>query len=1033
MTTITSIQKSFSIYRPSRTTFFFILLQISCLFACDALYAQVHVKLPLATYSNNGTTKLAPSIPMVFDPSGNEPDFITLNDGVQNWKVVRDGASVVGPDVADWLKFKGTPSGGTYTIELFVVANKCAPVISGTSDCGTGCADDIGLDYTNAAARKCYTLSGNVYGNTLQAFLCEYGDPALQITTDVSQGFDVPVAGMDQKQWTSNRISNNLKWSITPGAVNSTYLTFEPGTDVLQATKLNYRPMSAETGTWTLKVAGANANLSNVDACDIPVTRVINVKATDVPPAGSAVDLVIVVDVSGSMSEKGACSNGRANPEDSKMGFVIANLLGLYDEIATIGPPAGSRVGFITFSDNSQKKTNGGNFFNAIGTSATRTWIEAIIKNLTAGGSTNMGAALSDAITELKLNSPSTSTKKIILITNGMQNQQPLARNANGRAYIDLNNNKSLDGGEEIPDNIKVYSIAIFQPSNDYLDLLKIISAGNARFTDVCDLTKSLSLAFAETYKNNSPKSVGYRSGNFTGSNATIEYNITEKEFDKIIVSLSSMANSNISFKFEKNINGTWTDITSGGTYKQVTSRYALFSIAGLPKPVNGSTITPQGQYRLVATSTKPDVDYFVSAVVDDRGLRQETFVESKTVRAGDNFGLSTRIRYDANPVHQPNATVKAVIHRPVFSFEKLMANEDVPGGKVVKTPLDREKRQSSIFKRYSLKPADGMSFEAALPLIEQKFQLLVYHKGLLGKLVQQTDTIILPEITNGVYQAIYNNTKVTGLYGVEYLVTGTVAATGPFFRTSSHSVPVLFGKPNRSKSDFYLFDEAGSYFLNLKPVDTFANYLGMGKADQINITMSVGSSSQPLDYLDGRYVIPLNVPANANPFVVITIAGMEFYRGYLFNIPQKRFFVSIGAGITSPLGTFNNVADPGWMAALKFGYRFNRKFGVFAEGDYFTFKDSVNTHLNIVGGGVGLFYLPTSLPANIMLQLEASVGYYKPKNIDGEIGFKGGLELSKYLRTWFSISLNSSYYRINTSPDAIEFLGTTLNAKFHF
>jgi hypothetical protein len=1032
MTTITSIQKSFSIYRPSRTTFFFILLQISCLFACDALHAQVHVKLPLATYTNNGTTKLAPSIPVVFDPSGNEPDFITLNDGVQNWKVVRDGATVTGPDVADWLKFKGTPSGPTYTIELFVVATKCAPVISGTSDCGTGCADNIGVEYTNATARKCYTLSGTVFGNPLQAFLCQYGDPALQITTDVSQAFDVPVGGMDQKQWTSNRNSNNLKWSLTPGAVNNTYLTFEPGTDVLQATKLNYRPMSAEAGTWTLKVAGANSNLSNVDACDIPVTRVINVKATDVPPAGSKVDLVLVVDVSGSMSEKGACSSGKANPEDSKLGFVKANLLGVYNKITAIVPPAGSRVGFVTFSDNAEKKTNGGSFFNDIANPATTTWIQGVINGLAPGGSTNMGAALGEAVTQLKINS-SAGKKQIILITNGMQNQQPQVRNSNGTPYIDANNNKSLDGGEEIPADIKVFTIAIFQPSTDYLDLLKIISRGDARFTDVCALSGNLDEAFASTYTNNSPKSVGYRSGNFTATNATIDYNITEKEFDKIIISLSSMSNSNISFKFEKNINGTWTDITSGGTYKQVTSRYALFTIAGLPKNVNGSMVDPQGQYRLVATSSKPDVDYFASAVVDDRGLKQATFVEIKTVRAADTFGLSTRMRYDANPVHQANATVKAVIHRPVFSFEKLMANEDVPSDKLVKMPLDREKGKSSIFKRYGLKPADGTTFEAALPLIEQKFQVLVYHKGLLGKIVQQTDTVILPEITNGVYQARYSNTRVTGLYGVEYLVTGTVPATGPFFRTASHSVPVLFGKPNRSKSDFYLFDEAGNYFLNLKPVDIYDNYLGMGKAEQISIIMSIGSSSQLLDNLDGRYVIPLNVPINQNPFVVITIAGMEFYRGYLLNIPQKRFFVSIGAGITTPLGTFNNVADPGWMAALKFGYRFNRKLGVFAEGDYFTFKDSINTHLNIVGGGAGLFYLPTSLPANIMLQLEASVGYYKPKNIDGEIGFKGGLELSKYLRTWFSLSLNSSYYRINTSPDAIEFLGTTLNAKFHF
>ena len=994
--------------------------------AANFLHAQTVVALPLKSYSNNGVQTLTPSI-IVAEDQTQPPDIQILLNGMP---------------LPSWLSFKeSNPAGLTYQIDLFVPNGACVPRPTTATDCGTTCGDAIGPDYAASLVRQCHTIKVIAFGKESTHTLCVFGDPALSITTPATQNFEQQVGSMVQKTWSANRTSN-LKWSLTAGTgVNSDYLTFDPGSETTQPTKLNYHPLTAEDGDHTLKVSGVNPNLVNPDVCDVPVTRVVHVKATDVPPAGGRVDLILVVDVSGSMDDKGACTNlpgTQYDPKDfgSKMGFVKSNLRGVYEKIVAVSPTAGSRVGFITFADNSQKKLIGGNFFNDIGNPATTTGIRGIIDGLTPTSSTNMGGALHDAIQELNNNS-SAPKKQIILITNGMQNGTHLVRRNNGAPYIDMNNNRTQDAGENIPDNIQIFTIAIFQPSSEYLDLLKAISKTDTRFNDVCSLNEAIDEAFAKSYSNNSPKSVGYKRGNFSGNSATINYNLTEQDFDKILVSLSSTGNTTVNFTFEKNVGGTWTNITSGGTFQQVTPKYALFSIAGLPKVVNGVNITPQGQYRLVANSTKANADYFSSAIVDDRGLRQATFVQSKTVRAADTFGLSTRIRFNSGPVHQPNADVKAVIHRPVFSFEKLMAQEDVPADKLVKSPLDREKGKSSIFKRYSLKPADGSAFEAGLPLIEQKYQILVYHKALLEKLVWEKDTVSLPEISNGIYQTRYSNTKVTGLYRVEYLINGNVPVTGPFFRTSSHYTPVLFGKPDRSKSDFYLFDESGSYFLSLKPVDIYNNYLGMGKADQIEITMSIGSSNQPLDYLDGRYVLPLNVPVNQNPFVVITIAGMEFYRGYLLNIPQKRFFFGIQAGMTSPLGNFNTVADPGFFGGLKFGYRFTQKFGILAEAGYFSFKNAIpgGTNPGIFGGGAGLFFIPTSLPiaGGINVQLEATFGYYKPKDIDGTWGVRAGIDLGKYFKTWFSMSLSSGYYRINTSPDAIEFLGTALNAKFHF
>jgi hypothetical protein len=999
-------------------------LSILITLSANSVYAQTFVSLPLNNYSNNGIQTLTPSITANII-QGQDPDVAILMDG---------------SPLPDWLDTNCVAlNASTYQINLKVKKDRCVPIPSGQLDCTPACGNSV-TGYSQAAVRACHTLSVTAYGFTQTAYLCVFGDPVLSITTPANQGFDQQVGDMVEKIWTANRTSN-LKWTLSPiTGVNSAFLKIAPGSEVSGNAKLDYKPLEAETGSYNLKVSGGNPNITSIDVCDPPQTAVVTVKASIPSNEGKKVDLVLVLDISGSMGEQGACTKEQAgtqyNPADftSKMGFMKSNLKGIFKKIVDVQPAPGSRIAVVTFTTNSEKKIINGKFFNDISDAATQSGINSIIEGLTPLNTTNMGAGLNDAIQELENNSAAPK-KQIVLITNGMQNENPMVRIQGSTNYIDFNNNEKYDGGEEIPADIQIFTIAIFQPSNDYLNLLKSISGDGARFDDVCALNEAVDEAFANTYSNNSPKMVGSRSGNFTGNTTTINYSLMESEFDKILVSVSSTRNTNLSFTFEKNVGGTWKDITSGGTIDQVMPNYAIYSIAGLPKMVNGVNITPQGEYRLVANSTVPDADYYSSAIEDNRGLKAATFVQSKTIRAGDTVGLSTSIRYSTDPVHQSNATVKAVIHRPVASFEKLMAKEKVPGNKVVKSPFDREKQKSSIFKKLSLKPADGCTFEATLPLIEQKYQILVYQKGFLGKLVFETDTVPLPEITNGVYQADYSNTKVSGLYNVEYLVNGELPVSGKFFRTQSHSTPVLFGIPDRSKSNFYLFDEGGSYFLSLKPVDIYGNYLGMGKAEQISMTMTIGSHTYPLDYLDGHYIIPLNVPGNDNPYVVITVAGMDFYRGLLFNIPEKKFFVGLGAGFASPLGKFNTTANPGYLVGLKFGYRFTRKLGILAEGGYFSFKDTTNANSVIIGGGAGLFYIPTSLPVSngINLQLEGTVGYYKPDGIDGAWGLRGGLDLGKFFRTWFSMSLNASYYQIYTKPDPIQFIGISLNAKIHF
>jgi hypothetical protein len=101
----------------------------------------------------------------------------------------------------------------------------------------------------------------------------------------------------------------------------------------------------------------------------------------------------------------------------------------------------------------------------------------------------------------------------------------------------------------------------------------------------------------------------------------------------------------------------------------------------------------------------------------------------------------------------------------------------------------------------------------------------------------------------------------------------------------------------------------------------------------------------------------------------------------------------------------------------------------------YYSFETaSENPNLNTFGGGLGLFYrLPLSSGQGWNMIAEVNGGYYKPKDIDGEFGFNGGLGLNAFLNYNLSLVIEAKYYSIQTSPSTMNFLSTVAGLKFHF
>ncbi|MBK7938577.1 MAG: hypothetical protein IPJ82_16505 [Lewinellaceae bacterium] len=225
---------------------------------------------------------------------------------------------------------------------------------------------------------------------------------------------------------------------------------------------------------------------------------------------------------------------------------------------------------------------------------------------------------------------------------------------------------------------------------------------------------------------------------------------------------------------------------------------------------------------------------------------------------------------------------------------------------------------------------------------------------------------------------------------------------------------------------------------LMMKPVDTQGNLLGPNEVNAISIDLSDGSALQPVDYLDGRYVVPINLGSNPDPNMVIRIHDRLLYNGPLSGIQQKRGFFSLHGGLTFPKGDFGNFFERGYYAEGKLGLRVYRQWGLQAKGGYYAFKNSESgkTDYSIFGIGGGVTFrqwLGFNFLTGVYVQAEANAGYYKPESVDGVFGWNGGVCLIKPLNHFLNLVVSTDYYNLNTKPEKTRFLNAGLGLQLRF
>lgn len=814
--------------------------------------------------------------------------------------------------------------------------------------------------------------------------------------------------------------NSTCSWAITPSSGTGFKMTLVSGSSFSSATQVAvvYRPLPGHSGN---QAATATLTISNAEGTRMPPYNLIGNVILGLPQH-EPVDVVMVIDVSGSMDDDADCEGAPSGYR--KLQYLKDKLPALYQSMhGSFSVDPANRFGLVSFSSTASPVISL-NPFNNISPSTFNTRVNS----LSASGSTSMGAGLREAINMLGgTNRDDTRTRVIMLMTNGMQNTSPMVEEMSDRRLrIGAPANIILSGTDFV-----IIPYAIFTPSGDYIDLLSRLASldgplpgdltTNAR---ICPMTEALQDDWvAAAVPTGSPKKVAFKSGQLAGTTGTETFTVNEN-MDQLILAVSSAgAHNYTNIRVEKRTGGSFVDITSNGSISPPLSTPSKHRVWTLSFP--NSTV---GEYRFSFTANQPNLFYDASAVVDDRGLRQ-AFHVMPIVAAGEPMYLGAQLLQANTPV--TDADVKAIIYAPKTRLNNNFSGKNVPpkfittrGNFISNLKPDDRKPKDGYIKRISINHPTLPSFQMEgnnLSLGEKKYLVLLnetnFEKVFDREIIA---TVPLQHEGNGIYKAAFNGTEKSGLYHVRLEAKGTHPVIGAYERFEEKTPLVRFGTPDLKRSCLFVLYE-NPLILMIRPVDTESNLLGPNQRNAIKIQVRGEVSPTTSDYLDGRYTFYLNLRANKDPFITITIHDRLLYRGPLSKIPHKRWFFSIYGGATSPLaGDLETNYAGSWFSEARLGVRVYQQWGLQVKGGYYRFSNKLaNLDDNeLIGIGLGATYRQWFNQASgWYLNAEANLSAYQPLGQGWERGYNVGLGLQKPLNHFLNLSLDATFHRFGDNP----------------
>lgn len=519
-------------------------------------------------------------------------------------------------------------------------------------------------------------------------------------------------------------------------------------------------------------------------------------------------EVVFVLDLSGSMGRRAPLSGGQLSPHPKiwyLRNTVTRIIQNWYDQTLEDDCYLEDKVGFTCFKSHAFTRN-----YLPVDQSLVRisdNWtggenLELFIQTLGASGCTAMGAALTFAMGMLDYTSPDPSRKRrIILVTDGMQNRNPLVYKQGSSIMINTigqsqfpeglsnlcsqsdNNGASskywgmppwaIFDSNNPQNNVPIYTIGIGDTA-PWQTMLEEISnsTGGTHYQDTeswWNGDETFDQLFQEIFADNSPQIVTSGSGILTeGMTSSEQKFIINRSAKRATINLCWPSTIKLIFTIKKGntMISNFLNKTEGINY-----RVATISFSG---------VNPEGEWvmeikRRSLNRIDQPIPYYFSVFVEETVLDLHVLNLKKTLFTGQSFQIGIKILQNKRPVDAIHSAV-ATVERPEFPVEKLLPK------------FDKTFSSQKIKKRPDIYPEEmkiDMLYQnpESLKMLTRKVKLkLKLQPGRVNnkKFIAKKKWFHKP----GLLQAVFKDASIPGIYRIKYEITGEGKECGKFMRT---------------------------------------------------------------------------------------------------------------------------------------------------------------------------------------------------------------------------------------------------------
>lgn len=772
------------------------------------------------------------------------------------------------------------------------------------------------------------------------------------------------------------------------------------------------------------------------------------------------VDVALVLDHSGSMSSPVA-----GDPTLSKITSLHNAVKSFVDVWSALranestggGTPPDDHIGVFLFDDTAKPLSTFGGGITSLHAfnDAAKDDVKANIVNVAPAGFTSIGAGLLSGTALFGLPaSPADNRKAILLMSDGMQNTEPLAEVFGGQV-------RTVTGGVPAPlpgPTPQIYTVTV-GPSGPMFDVInqQLATATGGFFmnseTDAAVLP-NLFLEVLQNFVRFSTVETLRMVSEKAGANAP---------YETVIPVTTTTQSLSFHLNWNPRLGGLRLTLRPPGGEPIVrqpaagdTSGTLLFNetlpLRGGRSSAGNWGVRVEGAGTFSPTAGgPPEIPFNMIVLGDDAALNSELSSVAADYGPGDRIRLQARISELERPVlnlnGQPGARVVVEMLRPGQSLGDLLSDTPAatpsPGSPDPLTPTDAQ-----IERLLRQNPN-------ALAKVENTLTLLDNGSADNGDAVAG----------DGVYTATFP-AQLAGNYHFLFGVEGGTASVGRFSRQQLRTVHVR-AVPDAGATQFQSSVRAdggrGTLTINMTPRTRFNHRMGPGWANYFWFVPDGGTPVKPVDNRDGTYTATFNfggstpppvrlhflrvfslIPDSATPDrLPVPLGGGNVLvdrvpppRGPGGDIPapaaEKRWGLSLHAGGSFPHGNFGAFFDPGFNAGLDLEYRVNDNFSV--EGIY-TFHrfplDFFDAHRNLHQFSLNGKVYGNSAPVKPFANLGFGAYKFDPGDARAGLNVGGGLQFN--ITPTFAVEGAYNFHNVFTSGANARFSTVQGGVRFRF